>query len=100
MCADALPGYQKLRIRVIHMRDNRRGQPVPECNGQASPWGNRLADHGNPYARDLFHGTYGALDWDDYTLSEDGKITASRTRVFRSYQPIGNTNDDWHDGTT
>ncbi|EJY57394.1 AAEL017356-PA [Aedes aegypti] len=27
MCAYARPGYQKLRIRVIHMRDNRRGQP-------------------------------------------------------------------------
>ena len=28
-----------------------QGSTQPQCNGRASPWGNRLLDHGNPYAR-------------------------------------------------
>ncbi|KPI99284.1 hypothetical protein RR46_05468 [Papilio xuthus] len=27
------------------------GSTQPQCNGGASPWGNRLRDHGSPYAR-------------------------------------------------
>jgi len=28
-----------------------QGSTQPQCNGRVSPWGNRLQDHGNPYAR-------------------------------------------------
>ena len=28
-----------------------QGSTQPQCNGRASTWGNRLLDHGNPYAR-------------------------------------------------
>ncbi|CAB0005531.1 unnamed protein product [Nesidiocoris tenuis] len=27
------------------------GSTQPQCNGRASPWGNRLVDHGVPYSR-------------------------------------------------
>ena len=44
--ANAVPHYQKLRTRVTHIWGDRKGQPNRECNGKASPWRNRLGDHG------------------------------------------------------
>ncbi|CAH2058171.1 unnamed protein product, partial [Iphiclides podalirius] len=31
--------------------ESNQGSTQPQCNGRASPWGNRLLDHGIPYAR-------------------------------------------------
>ena len=49
--ANAVPHYQKLRTRVTHIWGDRKGQPNRECNGKASPWRNRLGDHGYLCAR-------------------------------------------------
>ncbi|CAD0203154.1 unnamed protein product [Chrysodeixis includens] len=35
--AYAVPHYQKLRVRVIHIRDNRKGQPARSAMGRPRP---------------------------------------------------------------
>lgn len=38
------------RPRYPHLGHSQKSAQ-PKCNGKASSWGNRLRDHGNPYAR-------------------------------------------------
>ena len=48
--ANAVPHYQKFRIRASHVWGDRRLQ-LGQVQCTVSTWRNRLLDHGIPYAR-------------------------------------------------